>query len=93
MKKVKEKINFEKFYRCVCGSEALLVDSTDFKEDGEVCLAMFDAYNYTKLSIKERLRYGWRTLTKGIPFTDQIILNKSQIEDIRDHFTKLLDEK
>lgn len=69
-----------KYIRCSCGSEILILD----KWDEEICLSIWDN-GYAcdnRLSISQRIRWCWQIITKGRPFTDQMVLDKEKINEI-----------
>ena len=84
----------ERFYKCVCGGEVLVIDSTYTMEDGCVDFSMFRRFP-RDTSIKERLRCCWWILKTGYPFTDAMILHTSQLQDVGEHLIELsrLDEQ
>jgi len=69
-----------KYICCSCGSEILVLD----KWDEDICLSIWDdGYSCdNRLSIWQRMRWCWQIITKGKPFTDQIVLDENKIEDI-----------
>ena len=78
-------------YLCSCGGEAIVFE---FPEDDlggyDFCtVALWSMYNYNT-SIWYRLKYCWRILRYGHPYTDNVCLNKSQIKKLNKYLTKEL---
>lgn len=63
------------FLMCDCNSHALFVEK--FKGEPEVYISLFErGYDGKQMSLFERLRWCWRILTHGHPWTDSVILSK-----------------
>ena len=85
----------EKFIKCDCHSEGMLVTKFD---DGEEMYFSYwrEGIDPLKLSWWMRLKLCWTVLTKGNPHTDQVLLNKEKamelalwIQEEHDHITTL----
>lgn len=63
-------------FLCACNGESLRVCLND---DGEVELS-FWSFGFTngRLRWRDRPRWLWKVLTRGLPFADQIILGKDE---------------
>jgi hypothetical protein len=71
------------FFLCDCRSEVLAIEY-----DNEIEMAEFAVYenraSYNrKLSFWQRLRYIYKVLVSGEPYSDQIMLNKNQIKELK----------
>ena len=82
-------VNFEKdhtkFILCQCKNEILVID---YDPDIELTeFAIFESYNsYNhKLSWYQKIRYCLRILLNKYPYSDQIVLNMSQVKDVINH--------
>lgn len=77
------------FIRCSCDSE-LLVVRYDIELD---CLELSLFENQqsfkSKMSWRQKIRYIAQLLINGQPYTDQIMLDKSQIEELRGFLNSL----
>jgi hypothetical protein len=71
------------FIRCGCQSEMLVLDY-----DGEVDmidLSMYEidvSYKY-RMSLWQKIRYIYQVIRYGQPYTDQIVLNRDQINELK----------
>tara|TARA_R110002051_G_scaffold270553_2_gene331002 strand:+ start:796 stop:1119 length:324 start_codon:yes stop_codon:yes gene_type:complete len=85
----------EKFFKCDCHSEGMLI--TKFDDEEELYFSYWrEGINPIKLSWWMRLRLCWMVLTKGNVYNDQVILNKEKamelalwIQEEHDHITTL----
>ena len=69
------------FIRCDCHSEVLVIDYDDsFKM---IELSVFSSLISSKMSIWQKIRYIYQILKYGKPYTDQIILHKNQIDELK----------
>lgn len=69
-----------KFIKCKCNNEVLELEVFD----NEVYLSIYSQglhYN-NKLSIKQRIRYCWKVITKGKPFNDSMVIRKPDALDL-----------
>jgi len=67
----------EKFFKCDCHSEGMLV--TKFDDEEELYFSYWrEGINPIKLSWWIRLKLCWMVLTKGNVYDDQVILNKEK---------------
>lgn len=70
------------FIRCDCESEILVVRYDGELDMLDLCLyESQDSFKY-KMSWYQKLRYIYQVLKNGIPYTDQIVLNRVQIEEL-----------
>lgn len=71
----------ELYIKCSCHSEGIYL-SYD-KEDKFYYLSMFIlGYRSKGLSFKDKVRWCWHILTKGKPYTDQLVLSKDSAREI-----------
>jgi hypothetical protein len=69
------------FIRCDCHSEVLVVDyDTAFNM---MELSIFSSLISSKMSIWQKIRYIYQVLKNNKPYTDQIILHKNQISELK----------
>jgi hypothetical protein len=69
------------FFICDCYSEGILV--TKYKNEDEFYFSFFKrGYAGNKLSWKDKLRYILQIIKTGIPFEDEVILNKTKIASL-----------
>jgi hypothetical protein len=67
----------EKFIKCDCHSEGMLI--TKFDDEEELYFSYWrEGINPIKLSWWMRLKLCWMVLTKGNVYDDQVILNKEK---------------
>ena len=70
------------FLMCDCYSHALFVEK--FDGDKEVCISLFErGYSGKRMSWFERLRWSWRIIIRGHPWTDSVILNEENQKKLR----------
>lgn len=63
------------FLMCDCHSHALYVEK--FEDEEEVCISLFElGYTGKTMTWTERLRWCYRIIIHGHPWTDSVILNK-----------------
>jgi hypothetical protein len=69
------------FIRCDCHSEVLVIDyDATFKM---IELSVFSSLISSKMSLWQKIRYIYQILKNGKPYTDQIILHKNQIDELK----------
>jgi hypothetical protein len=69
------------FIRCDCHSEVLVIDYDDtFKM---IELSVFSSLVSFKMSFWQKIRYIYQIIKHGKPYTDQIILHKNQIDELK----------
>jgi hypothetical protein len=69
------------FIRCNCHTELLILDY-----DGEcdmVELSIYELVKVSKTSLWQKFRHIYRVLRYGQPYTDQIILGRDQINELK----------
>jgi len=77
------------FLMCECYSHALFVEK--FHDEPEVSISLFErGYDGKQIGFVERLRWCWRILTKGHPWTDSVILNKDNQKHLSDFLNESL---
>ena len=75
------------FIRCDCHSEVLVIDyDGSFKM---IELSIFSAFVSSKMSIWQKTRYIYQILRHGKPYTDQLILHKKQIDELKSFLNSL----
>ncbi len=80
-------VRFEKnktsFILCDCRSEVLVLDHDFEYELTELSIyENMSSYGH-KMSFWQKLRYIYQVLVHNKPYSDQIILNKEQLKDLR----------
>ena len=78
----------EKFIKCSCHSEGVLL--TKFDAEEEIYVSFWkEGINPVKLTWWMRLKLCWMALTKGNYYEDQLVLNKESAKElaewIREH--------
>jgi hypothetical protein len=75
------------FVRCDCHSEVLVIDyDGTFKM---IELSIFSAFVSSQMSIWQKARYIYQVLRYGKPYTDQLILHKKQIDELKSFLNSL----
>ena len=88
-------LTIKKIYQCCCGEAGFVIDKWDNESDEEIC------FSFWKYGTNEGCRYPWRVrlkciwqiLTKGHPFTDEIILNKQTVETLITDLIEITNKK
>ena len=71
----------EKFIKCDCHSEGILV--TKFDDEEEIYFSYWrEGINPIRLSWWMRLKLCWMVITKGNYYEDQVILNKEKSKEL-----------
>lgn len=81
--------NTSLFITCGCGSEVLNMEySHDLKT---IDMAIYENYNSFKfkLSLWNRILWCWRILFHNIIYSDQIVLNKKQIMELKNFLNSI----
>lgn len=75
------------FTLCDCKSEVLVIDY-----DKDVELADFAIYksSYNGMSFWQKMGHIWHILTKGCPYSDQIVLNTKQLKEIKQFIEQII---
>ena len=55
--------------------------------DGQFYLAMWELGYLRPMSFKERLRWAWRIIKSGNPWTDHLILDSKQMDELQSFIT------
>lgn len=70
-------MDIKKYISCSCESETILLQK--FKGENEVYLSLFSrGLNIKRYGILDRVRHIWQIITKGFPYTDEIVLDKKR---------------
>lgn len=70
------------FVSCACDSETIVLEK--YKNEDEVYLSLFSrGLNVKRYNIKDRLRHIWQIITKGFPYTDEIVLSKDKLKELK----------
>jgi len=78
-----------KFLMCDCYSHALLIEK--WEEDGvkDLYISLYNrGFSDPKMHWTQRLRWIWRILTVGHPYTDMVILNESKVKELQSFLSK-----
>ena len=81
---------WEKFIPCDCGSEGIMVSHERDEENG---LPLIDFAYFTEghdgrtLTLRQRLKWCWRILITGKPWTDMVTLNQKSARELGKHLT------
>lgn len=68
-------MDIKRFIMCACNSEGIVLEK--FKGESEVYLSLFGrGLNIQRYGWKSKIRRIWQILTKGFPYTDEIVLTK-----------------
>lgn len=80
-----------KFIMCSCHSESILVEK--HANEDEIYLSLFGrGLNVERYSFKDKLRHIWQIITKGSPYSDEIVLNRDTAKELADTLTTFANE-
>ena len=74
-----------KFYECGCMAEGIMLSTAYYDKDAKcVDLAFFQhgLIINKKFTLKDRLRWCWYILTRGLPFIDMVILTQEIAKEL-----------
>lgn len=88
---MREFITHESYHNCDCGNEILVLRqyNTYRKPDPQIEIAIFKNSIKT-INWKNQLRWIWNIFLGRSLWTDNIILNKNEIERLRDNLNSVL---
>lgn len=77
------------FIRCHCYNHILIAHYDKTLDSLDVCL--YETKNSTKdkMTLWQKITYIYQIIITGKPYTDQIILNRSQIEELKSFLNKI----
>ncbi len=87
---------WNKFYQCDCGTEGIMIsyEYIDKKDSCFIDIAFFQhGFTRNKLSLKDKLRYCWNVIRTGLPFCDQVMLNKKIARELGNSLLKWANKK
>lgn len=80
-----------KFVMCSCSSESVLIEK--YAHENEIYLSLFGrGLNVKRYNLKDRLRHIWQILTKGSPYTDEIVLSRDSAKELASTLTTFANE-
>lgn len=78
----------QKFIMCACQSESILLEK--YCNEQEIYLSLFGrGLNVQRYTFKDKLRHIWQILTKGSPYTDEIVLSSQKAKELADALNDL----
>lgn len=77
------------FFNCNCKSEVLCIDYDHNLNVADISIFENSASFQYKRSYYQRLRYALHILLYGKPYTDQIILDKKQLKELKSFLSTL----
>lgn len=81
----------KKFIMCSCQSESILIEKYSGEE--EIYISLFGrGLNLKRYNFKDKLRHIWQIITKGTPYTDEIVLNKDSAKELADTLNAFTNE-
>jgi uncharacterized protein YfkK (UPF0435 family) len=88
-RKERKKFNSSLFLRCGCQSEMLVLDYDPELDMVDISIyEILTSYKY-RMSWWQKLRYIYQMLKHGQPYNDQIILNRTQIDQLKEYINSL----
>lgn len=63
------------YIKCECGTEVLHLEDDNEMKQIYVSVYTHGSFVDCRLSWKEKFRYCWQVLTKGKPFSDQMVIS------------------
>jgi len=81
-----------KIVECSCSSEMIVLEK--YKGEEYIYLSLFGrGLNIKRYNIKDRIRHIWQIITKGFPYTDEIVLDKKSVEKLVKNLNSLNNSK
>lgn len=80
--------SIKKIFTCSCYAEGICVEKEDDEDLISLCFWQVGLKNYPK-SFKEKLRWIWRIIRKGDPWTDECCLDKKTAKALGEELIKL----
>ena len=86
------------FFKCACSSEAIQVEVEKNYFEMACCTEFNfsfwqEGFSFQKiLTFKDKLRWCWQIMTKGIPYTDMVVLNKEEATNLKKFLEEELNE-
>lgn len=77
------------FIRCDCDSEVLVVRYDEEFESIDLCIYQSHNSFCHKMSWYQKLRYIYQVLRYGQPYTDRIILQRQQMDELKGFLNSL----
>ena len=77
------------FILCDCKSEVLVIDYDQEYELADISIYENFASYSSRMSFWQKVRYIYRILIHHTPYTDQIILNKGQLKQLKNFLDNL----
>lgn len=77
------------FIPCECRNEILVIEYDHETQLTDVAIYESMASFTHKLSLWQRIRYAFKTLFYGKPFSDQMILSRKQLKDLKSFLSGL----
>jgi len=78
---MKEKL-WTKFYECSCGTEGIMLSQDDKVEQIRYLAFFAHGFKGRQLGFIQRLRYAFKILKTGLPFEDEVVLDKDTALDL-----------
>ena len=76
------------FTLCGCGNEVLMIQYDHDIDLADLCiLATISSH---KMSLWQKIRYIYQIVVHGFPYKDQIVLDKSNLKEIRNFLNNIL---
>lgn len=80
--------------KCECGGEALEVTYWPNKDcEDEICFSYWKEGFYRPMCWRERLRWCWRILRTGNPWSDSILMYPPQAKQVADFIRENLQQQ
>lgn len=79
--------------KCDCGAEVVEVYYYDDKEHPEFDMSFWQQGFHRPMGWRERLRWIWRVLRTGNPWSDYVVLSPKKAKEIADFINQNINEQ
>jgi hypothetical protein len=76
------------YIMCECHSEILYIEYDESLKQADLCI--YHSYDYgSKLSWKNRIRYCWKIISTGKPYSDHMIMYRRGLRKLKNILVKI----
>lgn len=87
-------VNWERFFECSCGGEFIAVVKDDYGIGAKLIDMGFFSFGSCdfSLSFREKLRWCWRILRKGKPYSDMVTMLPDEARKMGEYLIEITEE-
>lgn len=80
--------DIKKYISCSCESETVLLQKFNGEDEIYLCL-LSRGLNVKRYNFIDKIRHIWQIITKGSPYTDEIVLDKKRASQLAKYLKEL----